>query len=233
MNSMTKLFVIACFVLTIISACKHQMVAPGTSATPVPVINPGTGTAAGDTVCFNNEILPLYQSYCGSSGCHSSSSHKEGIILTDYFYIMKGIRANSPNSSKYYTAIGGKMPPKNSPQLTALQKASILKWINQSALNTTCNITTCDSTKTTYSNGISALFSTYCNGCHGVAPGSGNVVLSDYASAKAAGTTLKTSFLNAINYTSASSAMNMPPGNQLSSCQIMQITKWINNGCPQ
>ena len=44
---------------------------------------------------------------------------------------------------------------------------------------------------------------------------------------------MKTAFLNAINYTSATPAMNMPQSGQLNTCQIKQITIWINNGCPQ
>jgi len=127
------------------------------------------------------------------------------------------------------------MPPGRSPQLSAAQISTIAKWINQGALNTSsCSVaTTCDTTKTTYTNGISQIFATYCNGCHGLAPGSGGVVLSDYNSAKSAGTSLKTNFLNAINYTSPSAAMNMPPAGQLSNCQVKQIEKWINAGCPQ
>lgn len=211
-------------------ACKHQMVAPGTSAAPVPVTG---NVSTNDTVCFFSEVLPLFQSYCGSSGCHDAATAKEDVVLTDYFNIMKGIRANNPASSEYYTILSESMPPRNSPQLTVNQKATILKWINQGALNTVCISTTCDSTKTTYNNGMTALFSTYCNGCHGVSPGSGNVVLGDYINAKNAGTSLKQNFLNAINYTATTSAKNMPPGNKLSSCQINQITTWINNGCPQ
>ena len=40
-------------------------------------------------------------------------------------------------------------------------------------------------------------------------------MLSDYASAKAAGTGMKTNFLNAIKYTSTTAAMNMPQSRQL------------------
>ena len=191
-----------------------------------------TITAAGN-VCFSSDVLPLYQSYCAQTGCHNSVSKRDGVVTDSYSNIMRGISANKPNSSKYYTVIGGKMPPNGSAQMSAAQKAIILNWINQGATNTTCATATCDTTQYTYTNGISALFATNCNGCHGVAPGSGNVVLSDYTSAKTAGITLKASFLNAINYTSTTSAMNMPPSGQLSSCQITQITKWINNGCPQ
>ena len=195
----------------------------------------GSGTTTSATVCFQTDVLPLYQTYCASTGCHNATTARSGIVLTSYSNIISGIVASNLSGSKYYSVISsGRMPPGGSPKLSTTQIATIASWINQGATNNTCTVTaTCDTTKTTYSNGISTIFSTYCNGCHGVTPGSGGVVLSDYADAKLAGTTLTTSFLNAINYTSANSAMNMPQSGQLTSCQITQITKWINNGCPQ
>ncbi|MBS1529645.1 MAG: hypothetical protein JSU01_05030, partial [Bacteroidetes bacterium] len=194
---------------------------------------PGTGTTS-DSVCFQTDVLPLFQTYCASTGCHDATSRVEDLNLTTYTNIVRGISPGNPSSSDFYHVIAeGSMPPRGAPQLSATQVATISKWISQGAVNHTCAVVVCDTTKTTYTNGISQLFATYCNGCHGVAPGSGNVVLSDYASAKAAGTSLKTTFLNAINYTSASSAMNMPQSGKLPACQITQITKWINSGCPQ
>jgi cytochrome c551/c552 len=220
--------------ILIIYSCKHDMVAIGTNPNPVP-INGGGDTTIGssDTVCFSTQVLPLFQSYCGSSGCHNSSSARSGVITTDYFDIMKGIRANSPNGSRYYTVIGGGMPPRSSSQMSSTQKAIIANWINQGALNTVCSAATCDTTQYTYTNGISQIFATYCVGCHGSASASAGVVLSDYASATAAVTSQGAAFLNSINFTMPSAAQNMPPAAQLSSCQITQITKWINNGMPQ
>ena len=228
-----SLFTIMILIIVLIS-CKHDMVAPGTSSTPVSiVIPPSVSPTTNDTVCFQTEVLPLYQSYCGSSGCHNTGSAKEGVVLTDYFNIMKGIRAKNPSGSKYYTIIGGSMPPRNSPALTSTQTALILKWINQGALNTVCVGGTCDSTKTTYTNGISQIFATNCNGCHGLPPGSGNVLLNNYANAKAAAVSNGANFLNAINYKMANTSQNMPPAAPLGSCQNMQITKWVNSGYPQ
>jgi hypothetical protein len=192
-----------------------------------------TVTAGSTAVCFSSDILPLYQTYCAQTSCHNSVTKAEGVVTDSYANIMNGIKANNSGSSKYFTVIGGSMPPNGKAQMTASQIALIKQWINEGATNSTCSTAICDTTQYTYTNGISVLFANNCNGCHSVAPGSGNVILSDYASAKAAGINLKVSFLNAINYTSATAAMNMPPGGQLSSCQITQITKWINNGCPQ
>jgi hypothetical protein len=96
--------------LMMFGACKHDIIndpnAPKTDTTIIvapPVGGGGTSPLASDTVCFNTEVLPLYSSYCGSSGCHDIASHKEGVILTDYSRIMLGIRAKQPNNSNYFT----------------------------------------------------------------------------------------------------------------------------------
>lgn len=239
---MKRSIVIIAAIVTVFYACTHDVIKPNTPTTSSGgnTTSTGTGTGQGtgttNSVCFQTDVLPLFQTYCASAGCHDGTSNGEdnNLALTNYSNIMTGIVANSPNESKYFTIIqDGSMPPRNSPKLSAAQIATISQWITEGASNNTCVITTCDTTKTTYSNGVSQIFATYCNGCHGVAPGSGNVILSDYANAKAAGTGMKTNFLNAINYTSALAAMNMPQAGKLSSCQVTQITKWINSGCPQ
>jgi hypothetical protein len=48
-----------------------------------------TSTCDPDTIYFQNSILPLVVSSCGTTGCHDQESHKDGIILTDYASIIK------------------------------------------------------------------------------------------------------------------------------------------------
>ncbi len=192
----------------------------------------GNTTPVSDTVCFNSEILPLYINYCGSAGCHNELSHRDGVITTTYGYIMNGIKAKNPNGSEYYTIIGDDMPPKSSPQMTADNKATILKWINQGALNTLCT-NTCDTTKYGYVNAVQTILANNCGGCHGTKPGSANVYLGDYASAKAYITANKTLFINSINHSSTLVASKrMPPSAKMIDCKITQIQKWIDAGYP-
>ncbi|MFY7651238.1 MAG: hypothetical protein ACOVQE_00980 [Chitinophagaceae bacterium] len=230
-----KKIVMAITALVLFSiACKHQMVDPATLIEPITVTPPVTNPTVNDTVCFQTQVLPLYQSYCASSGCHDAVSRKDGVITTDYFNIMKGIKAKNPSSSKYYTIITkGEMPPSGSPKLNADQIALIAKWINQGALNTVCNSNTCDTSKYTYTNSISATFATYCNGCHTGANASAGIILSDYTNAKSVAVRMKANFLSAINYTAVPASKNMPPAGKLATCQIDIITKWINAGMPQ
>jgi len=214
-------------ILIIISSCKHDMVAPGTNVNLVYINNNI------DSVCFQNDVLPLFQSYCGSSGCHNASSRTEDVILTDYFDIMRGVRANNPSGSKYFNKIGHGMPPGNYPQMSSTQIILIEKWINQSATNTICN-NICDTSNYTFSGSIQSIISTNCLGCHGTSPGLGNVYLGDYTSIKNYISSNQQTFFNSINYsTSIAASLRMPPVEQLSNCQIKEITKWINNSFPQ
>ena len=222
-----------------LSACKHDVIndpnAPLADTTIIitpPIGGGGTSPLISDTVCFNTEILPLYSSYCGSSGCHDVTSHKEGVILTDYTHIMKGIKAKQPNNSEYFTIIGHGMPPRNSPQLTAANIATIKKWIEQGALNTQCT-NVCDTTVFTYSGAIQTIIGNNCGGCHGNKPGIANVYLGDYASTKAYITSNTTLFLNSINYKATTASKNMPQAGKMVDCKIIQIEKWIKNGYPQ
>ena len=233
------------FLLTIVAivwtACQHELVNANSALNQdsIVVVTPpsngttgGTGAAVSDTVCFNSEVLPLYVSYCGSAGCHNELSHREGVITTNYGYIMNGIRAKNPGSSRYYTIIGNGMPPKSSPQMTAANTATILKWINQGALNTSCT-NTCDTTKYGYVNAVQTILADNCGGCHGAKPGSANVYLGDYASAKAYISANKTLFLNAINHsTTLTASQRMPPSGKMIDCKITQIQKWIDKGYP-
>lgn len=227
-------------ILMMLLACKHDIINnPNATVTdPTIIVAPPVGGGSGtsplvsDTVCFNTEILPLFSSYCGSAGCHDINSHKEGVILTDYSRIMNGIRAKQPNSSKYYTIIGQGMPPKNSPQMSTANLATIKKWIDQGALNTQCT-NVCDTMVFTYAGAIQTILANNCAGCHGTKPGTANVYLGDYASAKTYITANTTLFLNAINYKASSASKNMPQAGKMVACKITQIEKWIKAGYPQ
>jgi uncharacterized membrane protein len=234
----SHIFIVATILLM---SCQHDMIynvftfSKDTVFVVAPPVNPNpsTGTTSSDTVCFNTEILPLYVSYCGSAGCHSLASHREGVVTTDYGYIMRGIRPKNVSNSEYYTIIGNGMPPRSSPQMTTAHLASIKKWIEQGALNTHCS-NVCDTTVFTYTGAIQTILSNNCGGCHGSKPGSANIYLGDYASTKAYVTANKSIFLNSINYSTAIAASKrMPPSGKLVDCKIVQIQKWINNGYPQ
>jgi len=202
-------------------SCTHEtIVQPIYTDTGSIIVDPPI--VKSDTVCFNTEILPLYTTYCSSPGCHDFAS---------YTQIKNGITAKNPDISPYYTIIGNGMPPRA--KMTSDQIGTILKWINQGALNTICT-NSCDSTKFTYTDPIEAIISTNCNGCHGYKPGSGYVYLGDYESVKAYISANQKLFMNAIAYSdSLIPSQRMPPSNKMIDCKINQFEKWINAGYPK
>lgn len=218
----------------LIITCKHEI--PG-------IIKNGTGTGSGngtgtgtggttsstgncspDSIYFVNEILPMINSNCATSGCHDAVSKAEDVVLTNYSNIMGYVKPNNAAESKLYTIIAsGKMPP--SAPMTTDQKAKIATWINQGAVNNQCS-SGCDTANFTYSGAVSVIMNTYCKGCHNAASLGGGIDLSTY-------TTVKTAALGrlmgTINHSSGFSAM--PKGsNKLSDCQIRQVEKWIQAG---
>lgn len=243
MRKLVSYSIILLTAFILFNACHHDIISinQNTLIDPVVVVNPPTGSvsisgnssSSSDTVCFNTDILPLYVSYCGSSGCHDEGSHREGVITTNYVYLMNGIRAKNSSSSKYYTIIGNGMPPRSSPQMTSTHIALIKKWIDQGALNTQCS-NVCDTNTFTYAGAIQTILTNNCGGCHGTKPGSSNIYLGDYASAKSYISANTTTFLNAINYVSSIAvSKRMPPSAKLVDCKIIQIQKWIQKGYPQ
>jgi hypothetical protein len=180
-------------------------------------------------VCFESSVLPIFVSSCAKSGCHNTTSHKEGFVLDSYANIVrKGISPGNASSSELYKVLfetgEDRMPPDGS--LTQAQKDSIKLWINQGAKNTTnCNCH-CDDTQFTYAAIIQPIMSTHCVGCH--KPGSlgGNIDLSAYIKVKTQADNGK--LLGSVTH--AAGYIAMPQGGKLEDCQISQIQKWIEAG---
>jgi len=190
-----------------------------------------------DTVYFGNQILPMLVSNCGMSGCHSVQSHKEGVITTDYANIMKQIRAFNLSQSKIYTSVittnlGDRMPPPPAAALTTEQKNLLKKWIEQGALNNTCNENygKCDTINLSYTTHIQPLVSGKCQGCHSTGNPGGGIKLTTYAEVKASAQTGK--FYGSIAYLPGISKMPQN-GTRLSACQTSKVKAWINAGMKQ
>jgi len=91
-------------------------------------------------VCFETEVLPIFQNSCATSNCHDAASAKEGYRLDTYDGIMRGIVAGDASKSKLYQAITStgfeRMPP--SEPLSQEARMIINVWINQGAALTEC-----------------------------------------------------------------------------------------------
>ena len=91
-----------------------------------------------DTVCFERDVLPVFQNGCATTGCHSGGG--EGMDLTTYNGILRGVTAGSPAQSNVYRAITTTliqpMPPSHA--LAESDRIRIRIWIEQGANNTVC-----------------------------------------------------------------------------------------------
>ncbi|MDZ7649463.1 MAG: c-type cytochrome domain-containing protein [Cytophagales bacterium] len=125
------------------------------------------------------------------TGCHNSTSRKEGYILDNYSNIIrKGISPGNSSDSKLYKvlfATGEDQMPPGAP-LSKAQKDSIAAWINQGAKNTVnCNCS-CDTAEFTYAAIVQPIITDQCVGCHKPSSLGGNIDLSTYSLVKAQAT---------------------------------------------
>ena len=182
-------------------------------------------------ICFERDILPIFNSKCASSGCHDASSRAEGYVLDSYKHIMKGgISKGHPNASELYsTIIDGEMPPRRSPKLTSSEINLIHDWIAAGAKNGINCVSRCDSSQFAFSTAILPLMNKFCVGCHSSGNASASVDLSSYTGVKKSisqGQGLMTSINQNGNFP-------MPKGgNKLIDCEINQVKRWINAGAP-
>lgn len=191
-----------------------------------------------DSVYFNQQILPFLVSNCGMNGCHSASSHKEGVTITSYTTVKNtaGVFPGNANSSELFQVINTsnsykRMPPPPSAKLSTEQIALIQKWINQGAKNLSCDDSTgqggCDTNNVSFSAFVNPLIGQQCLGCHNTSSPNGGVNLQGYSNVKTYVDNGR--FLGTIKHTSGYSPM---PQNQakMDDCSIAKLEAWINNG---
>jgi len=236
------LTVIFFFILLFFGSCQHQtgdLPAPDTGGSG----NGDGGTGGGGTtipcdsskVYFKQQVLPVLISNCAMSGCHDDASHQDGVILTSYEKVMAtaDIRPGRPANSELYEVLVESDPDKRMPRppanpLPQSQVQLIKTWIEQGALNLSCQ-SSCDTTQFTYSATIKSIIANNCQGCHSGISAQGGIDLSTYAGVK-----MKIDdgrLWGAINHSPGFSAMPKN-GNQLAACELTQIRKWIEAGSP-
>jgi len=216
MNTLKALSFSLVLLSAMLISCKHD-----------PHLAPGT-----PEVCFDNQVLPIIQSSCAKSGCHDGNGEKQA--LNTYDDIMRMVTPGKPIQSKLYKAItanphlGNIMPPKPDQPLNSAQLDNIEIWILQGANHTSCNVV-CDTITVTFSGSIKPINDTYCKGCHSGSQPSGGISLTDYTSIKSAIDGGR--YIGAIQQLTGYKAMPKG-GSKLPDCNIVQITKWVNQGMP-
>ena len=183
-------------------------------------------------VCFESEVLPIFQSNCTQSGCHNATDQEKGYDLSSYEGIVKrGITPGSYRKSELYKILvqpAGAMPPKPFELLNDAQIGIIALWIEQGAMHTTdCAGAVCDTTNVTYSGSVKPILVNYCTGCHSGSAPSGGISYETYDLTKA--TALSGAIVGSIERTSSYSPMPQG-GNKLNDCSIAIIKKWVALG---
>ncbi len=182
-------------------------------------------------ICFQENVLPIFVSNCSMGDCHNSQHHKEGLDLTNYDGIMKGVKANHPMLSKVYTTIRGNnpsMPTGGIPKLGTREVNIIKTWINMGAPNSS-NCKGCDTTQFAFNARIKPLMDNWCVGCHSATNSGGGYDLSSYNGVVASVTANR--LLGTLQHAAGYSPMpkNTSP---LSDCDITAVRKWIEAGHP-
>ncbi len=221
----------------------HLWIAQGAMNTKCPSgINgvPDGDTAKSDTVCFNQDILPILLSSCGISGCHDAISHADDYVFTNYSTLMQNSEAiipYNPGESKVYKVItenepGERMPPPPNSALSSQQKELFYIWITQGAINSDCPEKSCDTIAAIeFSTQVWPVIENNCLSCHNSSVSNGGVNLDSYQQIKYYSETLRNEtpvIVGVINYMNGFS--NMPPSIKLDECTIRIIELWIEQG---
>lgn len=187
-------------------------------------------------VCFERDVLPVFQSNCTQSGCHNSQDREAGYDLTSYDNIVShGIVPGDYKASKIYKVLvlpGGDeaMPQSPYSRLSDEQITNIALWIDEGAPNSTCNDNTvCDTNDVSFSQSVMPILQTYCNGCHGGSSPQGGVNYNNYNGVKTTATSGK--LLGSVQHLSGYSPMPQN-ANKLSACNIAIIKAWVDAGAP-
>lgn len=196
-----------------------------------------------EQVCFDQQVLPIFQNSCATSGCHDANTAEEGYVFTDYANIMKVITPGNASKSEAYKAITSAfeiMPPHN--PLPMEKRILIRIWIEQGAKQTSCDtVTSNPDTKSgtqwaCFERDIQPILNSSCAvaNCHDAITHKDGINLSNYATAFATirpgnpeGSKLYKAIIENPN---SEDFMPRKPYSALSHASIDTIYSWIKRG---
>jgi len=182
-----------------------------------------------DSICFESQVLPIFQTSCALSGCHNSQGESD-YIFTDYQHIMEAVTPGDPMNSIAYTSListsgeEGIMPPDQ--PLSEQNRTLIRVWIEQGALNESCvPLVECDTVSVmTYPEHIGPIIELNCVSCHSGTSPSGGIPLTDYCEVAIQSANGK---LAGVLRNGTYPLMPPSPAGPLPECQIRQVELWI------
>ena len=220
-----KILAIILFLFLGIFACKHN----GNYDFPTPSKTNNTNNNSNpinsnlyDSICFDEQILPVLVSNCAKSGCHNDTDRQAGVVLISYESLMATI---SSQLLMQCIQDSGQMGMPRTVKLNSIQVSLIQNWINQGMKKGIDCEGPCDTSNVTFSGIIRPIIQNSCLGCHT----NSTTLLTDYSHIKALVTNGK--LLCSINYSGA--CQPMPQGGvKLPPCKLKQFKIWVDAGAP-
>jgi len=199
-------------------------------------------------ICFEVQILPIFQNSCGLSDCHDEITAEEDFIFTNYDDILKTVEPGDANKSEAYLSMidfrsDDLMPPDR--PLSLENRSLIRVWIDQGAKNTTCPDTsnnpdpqdtaTWVNPRACFERDILPILQASCafSGCHDVTTAAGERIFTDYANTLSdvrAGDPDESDLYQELVESNPDDIMPPPPYTPLPQAQIDSIYNWILYG---
>ena len=113
-----SVFISLSAILLLNNSCKHD----GTPTDQLPQVN------------FTEQVLPIFQTSCAISGCHTANGGESRYVFSDYAGIMQAVVPGNADKSKAYKSMTSTfqlMPPNSA--LSTSQRTTIWLWIEQGA----------------------------------------------------------------------------------------------------
>ncbi len=194
-----------------------------------------------DEVCFESEILPIFQTSCAISGCHDQGG-ESGYIFTSYTNIIKAVVPGKPEARPAYTSLikiwagEGMMPPGQ--PLSEYNRTLIRVWIHQGAKNTTCqpiDSLTYENPRACFQRDILPVLLSSCAiiECHDAITAKEGYKFVNYSNTLKAvniSNPTESKLYRMITQSSSEDIMPPPPYNPLPRAQIDSILSWIQSG---
>lgn len=193
-------------------------------------------------ICFERDVLPVFQNSCAIAGCHDGSG-ESGLILNSYVPVSHAVEPGRPYSSEIYKAIIAtsgeiKMPPDQ--PLSLENRVKIRLWIEQGAGLTTCTETTGSSPGyvnplACFSRDIQPVLLSRCasTGCHDAVSHKEGYVFSSFSTTLTAvtpGNPASSKLYKVIRFETGEDRMPPAGSPQLTVAEIDSIAAWIRRG---
>ncbi len=205
------------------------------------------------TVCFERDVLPIFQTGCALSGCHDAQGGGESHYrFTDYQGILEAVDPGKPESSPAYTSLTAIwsenfMPPDQ--PLSLNNRTLIRLWILQGALETTCADTTAPldtitpppppyvNPRACFQRDIFPVLQSSCGlaGCHDGSTGENEFLATSYTTIMHSvqpGKPASSKLYRVITTSGDEDRMPPYPYSALTRAQIDSIYNWIGYGAP-